>query len=97
PWIKRFMGDPCDEILRNHSKGSRRRFYTLWADRCRLQSLGGHHHRERHLDELFILIYCFQGTAHVVGDVSRSALLDPIRKLHDGGYESELVFVDLEE
>lgn len=25
------MGDPCDENLRNHSKCSRRRFYTLWA------------------------------------------------------------------
>ena len=25
------MGDPFDEILRNHSKGLRRRFYTLWA------------------------------------------------------------------
>jgi hypothetical protein len=32
--MKRFMGDPCDEILRNHSKGSRMRFYTLWADFC---------------------------------------------------------------
>src|SRR5471030_541763 len=31
-WIKRFIGDPCDEILRNHSKGSRKRFYTLWAE-----------------------------------------------------------------
>jgi len=28
------MGDPCDEIPRNHSKGSRKRFYTLWADFC---------------------------------------------------------------
>ena len=28
------MGDPCDEILRNHSKGSRRCFYALWADYC---------------------------------------------------------------
>ncbi|CAI8754694.1 hypothetical protein EMIT043CA1_270097 [Pseudomonas brassicacearum] len=37
PWIKRFMGDPCDEILRNHSKGSRRRFYTLWAKSSRWQ------------------------------------------------------------
>ncbi|MFJ7311795.1 hypothetical protein ACIQVE_03325, partial [Pseudomonas sp. NPDC098747] len=35
PWIKRFMGDPCDEILRNHSKGLRKRFYTLWAESCR--------------------------------------------------------------
>ena len=37
PWIKRFMGDPCDEILRNHSKGLRKRFYTLWAISGRLQ------------------------------------------------------------
>jgi len=29
------MGDPCDEILRNHSKGSRRRFYTLSAGHVR--------------------------------------------------------------
>ncbi|MGZ7459653.1 hypothetical protein ACXPVS_23730, partial [Pseudomonas sp. Ma2-10] len=34
PWMKRFMGDPYDEVLRNHSKGSRKRFYTLWADFC---------------------------------------------------------------
>jgi hypothetical protein len=34
---------------------------------------------------------------HVVGDVSRSALLDPIRQLHDGGFQGELVFVALEE
>ncbi|WP_379555926.1 hypothetical protein, partial [Pseudomonas sp. MD332_8] len=25
------MGFPCDEILRNHSKGMSGRFYTLWA------------------------------------------------------------------
>ncbi|MBU2323794.1 MAG: hypothetical protein KJ884_12625, partial [Gammaproteobacteria bacterium] len=25
---------PCDEILRNHSKGLSGRFYTLWADFC---------------------------------------------------------------
>ena len=36
PWMKRFMGDPFDEILKNHSKGLRRRFHTLWADFCRL-------------------------------------------------------------
>jgi hypothetical protein len=29
------MGDPCDEILRNHSKGLRKRFYTLWAENSR--------------------------------------------------------------
>ncbi|AZE48330.1 hypothetical protein C4K04_2658 [Pseudomonas chlororaphis] len=30
------MGDPCDEILRNHSKGLRKRFYTLWAGWSRI-------------------------------------------------------------
>jgi len=30
----RFMGFPCDEVLRNHSKGLYGRFYTLWADFC---------------------------------------------------------------
>lgn len=25
------MGFPCDEFLRNHSKGLSGRFYTLWA------------------------------------------------------------------
>ncbi|CAI8805327.1 hypothetical protein EMIT0194MI4_10634 [Pseudomonas sp. IT-194MI4] len=53
PWIKRLMGDPCDEILRNHSKGSRRRFYTLWAKR-RLSLIVaeiniGPHRRQPHL------------------------------------------------
>jgi hypothetical protein len=33
--MKRFKGDPFDEILRNHSKGLRRRFHTLLADCCR--------------------------------------------------------------
>jgi hypothetical protein len=28
------MGSPCDEILRNHSKGLSGRFYTLWAVHC---------------------------------------------------------------
>jgi len=27
------MNDPCDEILGNHSKVLRQRFYTLWANR----------------------------------------------------------------
>lgn len=29
PWMNRFTGDPGAEILRSHSKGSRRLFYTL--------------------------------------------------------------------
>lgn len=33
----------------------------------------------------------------ILGDIRRAALLDPIRQLHDGGLESELIFVDLEE
>jgi hypothetical protein len=48
-------------------------------------SLRSHPYRERHFDEVFIFIYGFQGDAHVIGDVDRSALLDPIRKLLDGG------------
>ena len=28
------MGFPCDEFLRNHSKGLSGRFYTLWAGFC---------------------------------------------------------------
>ncbi|CAI8707341.1 hypothetical protein EMIT0194P_100177 [Pseudomonas serbica] len=28
---KPFHGFPCDEILRNHSKGLSGRFYALWA------------------------------------------------------------------
>ncbi|MNO88949.1 hypothetical protein D3C76_804180 [compost metagenome] len=55
-----------------------------------------HHHCKRHLDELFIPIDGFQSAAHVVGDVSRSSLLDPVRQFHDGGFQGELVFVDLE-
>src|SRR5450830_1294059 len=45
PWIKRFMGDPCDEVLRNHSKGSRKRFYTLWTVFCLLHQAENGHER----------------------------------------------------
>ena len=60
----------------------------------RLPSLWRHQHRQRQLDELFVLVDGVQGAAHVVGDISRAAGLDSIRKLHDGGFEGELVFVD---
>jgi hypothetical protein len=63
----------------------------------RLPSLRRHRYRERHLDELFVLVDSFQGAAYVIGDIGRSALLDPIRKLHDGSFQGELVFVDFEE
>jgi hypothetical protein len=56
-----------------------------------LQSFGCHQHRQRHLDELFISVYGFQGAAHVVGDIGRSLLLDPVRKLLDGGFQGELI------
>jgi len=59
-------------------------------------SIGCHEYRERQLDELLVLVDGVQGAADVVGDVSRTAGLDPIRKLQDGGFEGELVFVDLE-
>jgi hypothetical protein len=38
-----------------------------------------------------------QSTADVLGDIGRSALLAPVGQFHDGGFEGELVFVDLEE
>ena len=65
------------------------------ATSCRSRSLRGHQDCERQLDDLFVLVDGVQGAAHVVGDVSLAAGLDPIRKLHDGGFEGELVFVDL--
>ena len=61
------------------------------------KSLRCHEHRQRQLDELFILVDGVQGAAHVVGNVSRAARLDPIGKLQDGGFQGELVFVDLEQ
>lgn len=60
------------------------------------QSIQCHHHRECHLDELFIFIDGVQGAADVIGYVGRAALLDPVRKLQDGGFEGELVFVNFE-
>lgn len=60
-------------------------------------SVGRHQHCKRHLDELFVLVDRPERAAHILGDVCRSALFDPVRQLHDGGFEGELVFVDFEE
>ncbi len=57
-------------------------------------SLRRHQYSERHLDEFFVAVNSSQGTANVLGDFGRPALLDPVRKLQDGGLKGELVFVD---
>jgi hypothetical protein len=54
-------------------------------------SLWRHKHRQRHLDELFILVNRFQGATHISTDLGWSALLDPKRKLQDGSLKGELV------
>jgi hypothetical protein len=63
--MKRFMGNPCDEILGNHSKGLLRRFDTLWVDRSLRQllqssrlsmiQLARHSHTDRHNQFQFLL------------------------------------------
>ena len=53
--------------------------------------------RERQFDELFVLVDCVQGTAHVVRDFGSALLLDPVGQFKDGGLKGQLVFVDLEE
>ena len=57
--------------------------------------VGRHEHSKRYLDELLVSIDRVQGAPNIVGDVRRSAHLYPVRKLHDGGLQGELVFVDL--
>lgn len=37
----------------------------------------GHHHRERHFDELLILVDGVQGAANIVGDVGATVLFYP--------------------
>jgi hypothetical protein len=58
-------------------------------------SLRRHHHRKRNLDKFFILVDCPERASHVVSDIRRAALLDPIRQFQDGSFEDELIFVDL--
>lgn len=60
-------------------------------------SLRRHQHRERQLDKFFVLIDGVQGAADVIGDVGRTALLHPVLKLQDCGFQGELVFIDLEQ
>ena len=62
-----------------------------------LLSFWRHQHSERQLDELFIFVDGVQGSTHVVGDIGRASLLNPVRKLHDGSLEGELVLIDLEQ
>lgn len=66
-----------------------------WSGR-RSRSFRRHYHRERHLDELFVLVDRLKGAADIAADLGRSALLNPKRELHDGILQGEVVFVDLE-
>lgn len=45
--------------------------------------------------ELLIFVDGVQGATNIIGDVGRSALLNPVRDFQDGGFEGELIFVDL--
>lgn len=46
------------------------------------------------LNELFVPIDGVQRAANVVGCFGAAFLLNPVRKLHDGCFKGELVFVD---
>jgi hypothetical protein len=35
--------------------------------------------------------------ADVLSDICRPAIFDPVGQFHDGGFEGEMVFVDLDE
>lgn len=61
------------------------------------KSFRRHQHRERHLDEFFVLVDRLKGAADITADLGRSAMLNTKREHHDGSLQGELVFVDLEQ
>lgn len=67
----------------------------LEATNCRFtrRSIRRHEDGQCQLDELFVLINGVQSTANIFCHISGAALLDPVRNLHDGGFEGQLVFV----
>ncbi len=48
------------------------------------------------VDELFVIADRCQSTAHIAASFTRATLFDPQRQLHDRGFESLLVLIDLE-
>jgi len=83
-----------DDVLEETPRGALISFPPASSRRSR--SLRRHHHRQRHLDEFLIPVDCVQGAANIVGYIGRATLLYPKRELHDGRFQGELVFVDLE-
>ena len=81
----------CSRTLQAFANG-RKRSQIQRPFLARSQSLQGHQHRERQLDELFIFIDGVHGAADVSGDVGRAALLDPVSGSHDGGFQRGRVF-----